>query len=90
MDIEAYEENWGFMLEPYDAWMPGEIALTYTQLLDAIDNALTGRDAYKKDRERLKRMTHKYTDAYSTQRVLNLARELLCIGEFAEQYDTYE
>ena len=76
-DLDAYAETKGIMMEPYDAWMPGEIALNYEQLRQAISNALFGEDKYKKDRERLKRITHKYTDAKSTERVLALAKELM-------------
>ena len=76
-DLKAYEENRGLMIEPYDAWMPGAIALTYGQLIAAIDNALFGDDMYKTDRERLRRITHKHMDGNSSLRVLALARELM-------------
>jgi len=76
-DLESYTESRGLLLEPYDAWMPGEIALDYNQFKRALKNALFGEDSYKTDRLRLKRITHKYTDGKSTERVLKLARELL-------------
>ena len=78
-DLDAYADNRGLMLDPYDAWMPGEIALDYEQLKNALTNALFGKDKYKKDRERLKQITHKYTDAKSSERVLTLAREMMGI-----------
>ena len=80
-DLEAYAETRGLMMEPYDAWMPGEIALDYEHLKIAISGALYGEDRYKKDRERLRRITHKYADAKSTERVLNVARELLGLND---------
>jgi CDP-glycerol glycerophosphotransferase (TagB/SpsB family) len=79
-DLDAYSETRGLMLEPYDAWMPGDIALDYKQFITALDTALFGEDRYKKDRERLKRITHKYDDAKSTERVLSLARKILGIA----------
>lgn len=79
LDLDEYAETRGFMTEPYDAWMPGEIALDYPQLTKAIDNALFCEDSYKDDRMRMKRIMHKYTDAKSSQRVLALAREILGI-----------
>lgn len=76
-DLEAYEESRGLVFEPYGAWMPGEIALDSEQLKTAIVNAVFGEDTYKKDRERFKRIAHKYEDANSVRRLLEVARELL-------------
>jgi CDP-glycerol glycerophosphotransferase (TagB/SpsB family) len=76
-DLEAYIETRGLLLEPYEAWMPGEIALTYEELTNAISKALFGADEYRKDRERLRRISHRYEDANSTERVLRLAQGLL-------------
>jgi CDP-glycerol glycerophosphotransferase (TagB/SpsB family) len=76
-DLDSYSNNKGLMFEPYDAWVPGDIALDYKQLTVAISKALFGEDVYRKDRERLRRITHKYADAKSAERVLMLARELL-------------
>ncbi|WP_434752903.1 CDP-glycerol glycerophosphotransferase family protein [Paenibacillus amylolyticus] len=77
LDLEDYSQTRGLMMEPYDAWMPGEIALEYSQFEQAVIDSLYGEDKFKKDRERLKRITHKYADGNSSQRVLALARELL-------------
>lgn len=77
LDLDQYSKTRGLMLEPYDAWMPGEIVLDYNQLQQAIIGSLYGEDKFKKDRERLKRITHKYADGNSSERVLTLARNLL-------------
>ncbi|MDF9850393.1 CDP-glycerol glycerophosphotransferase family protein [Paenibacillus sp. PastM-2] len=77
LDLEEYSSTRGLMMEPYDAWMPGEIALDYNQFQQAVSDSLFGEDKFKKDRERLKRITHKYADGNSSERVLALARELL-------------
>ncbi|MFD2331506.1 CDP-glycerol glycerophosphotransferase family protein [Cohnella sp. GCM10020058] len=80
LDLDEYSKTRGLMMEPYDAWMPGEITLAYNQFQKAIFDSLYGEDKFKQDRERLKRITHKYTDGNSSERVLALARELLGIG----------
>lgn len=79
LDLDEYSSTRGLMMEPYDAWMPGEIALDYSQFQQAVVDSLFGEDKFKKDRERLKRITHKYADGNSSERVLALARELLAI-----------
>ncbi|KUP25443.1 CDP-glycerol glycerophosphotransferase family protein [Paenibacillus sp. DMB5] len=79
LDLEEYSSTRGLMMEPYDAWMPGEIALDYHQFQQAVVDSLFGEDKFKKDRERLKRITHKYADGNSSERVLALARDLLAI-----------
>ena len=76
-DFDSYSETIGFNMEPYDAWMPGEIAIEYDQLVKAINNALLGEDVYKEERERFRRITHRYIDGNSTERVLTVAREIL-------------
>ncbi|MCW3795117.1 CDP-glycerol glycerophosphotransferase family protein [Paenibacillus sp. LS1] len=77
LDLEQYSKTRGLMMEPYDAWMPGEIALDYNQFQQAVIDSLYGDDKFKKDRARLKRITHKYADGNSSKRVLALARNLL-------------
>ncbi|MCF7757950.1 CDP-glycerol glycerophosphotransferase family protein [Paenibacillus xylanexedens] len=77
LDLDQYSKTRGLMMEPYDAWMPGEIALDYNQFQQAVIDSLYGEDRFKKDRERLKRITHKYADGNSSGRVLALARNLL-------------
>lgn len=77
LDIEAYIKRWGLMMEPYDAWMPGEIVIDFEPLKEAILNSLFNHDKYKIDREKLRKITHFYTDAKSTERVLTLARKIL-------------
>ncbi|MCR2806713.1 CDP-glycerol glycerophosphotransferase family protein [Paenibacillus soyae] len=77
LDLEDYRETRGLMMEPYDAWMPGEIAVEYKQFQQAVFASLYGEDRFVKDRERLRRITHTYADGNSSERVLALARELL-------------
>ena len=77
LDIESYRQHTGLMTEPYPEWMPGEITFTCRQLKKAISNALFGEDFYKKDRQRLRKITHKFSDANSTRRVLALAKEII-------------
>jgi CDP-glycerol glycerophosphotransferase (TagB/SpsB family) len=86
-DLEAYAKTRGLTMEPYEAWMPGEIALTYEELMKALDNALFGKDEYRRERERIKRITHQYIDGKSAERVLELARELMGIGNSEGVYN---
>ena len=81
LDLEEYAKTRVLLVEPYEAWMPGEVTVTYEQLIAAIDNVLYGNDTYNEDRNRLRKITHRYFDANSTGRVLNVARRLLNVGD---------
>jgi len=80
-DLETYEETRGIMMAPYDAWATGEVVLDYANLKNAIGDALWGEDKYERDREKIRKITHKYNDNKSTERVLKLAREILKTGK---------
>jgi len=76
-DVDEYSTKHGLMTEPFDAWAPGETVRDYKGLKAAISEALFGEDRYKGKREQMRRIMHKYNDAESTRRVLDLARDIL-------------
>jgi CDP-glycerol glycerophosphotransferase (TagB/SpsB family) len=76
-DLDEYTATRGLMTEPFDAWAPGETTRDYKGLKSAIYNALFDEDMYKDKREQMQRIMHKYNDAQSTKRVLELARSIL-------------
>jgi CDP-glycerol glycerophosphotransferase (TagB/SpsB family) len=76
-DVDEYYKKHGLMTEPFDAWAPGETVQNYEKLKNAIRNALFCEDKFKDKREQMRRIMHKYNDAESTRRVLDLARSII-------------
>ena len=76
-DVDEYSEKHGLMTEPFDAWAPGESVHEYSTLKTAILNTLFNEDTYKEKRNQMRQIMHKYNDAQSTRRVLDIARELM-------------
>lgn len=70
LDIEKYDEDFGFLFEPYDFWTPGEKVYNYDELKLSIKNILDGKDEYKDKRSEITSIFHKYKDGNSTERVL--------------------
>ena len=79
-DIDEYSTTRGLMTEPFDAWAAGETVQDYASLKNAIHKALFDDDKFKEKRDMMRRIMHKYDDAQSTKRVLDLAREILRSG----------
>jgi len=76
-DIEKYSTTRGLMTEPFDEWAPGENILDFKGLKTSILGALLGEDEHKEKRDRIRKIMHKYDDAQSTRRVLDLARKII-------------
>lgn len=77
VDFEEYKENRGFLLEPYDFWAPGPKCLGQEQLQKEILNCLNNLEYYKKERETIKNIVHKYQDNKSTKRVMDLIDKIM-------------
>lgn len=72
VDLKEYEENAGFLYDPYELWTPGDKVYNQKELQDKILSNLNNLSRYKSERDRIRRIFHKYTDSDSTERVWKL------------------
>jgi len=77
LDLEEYDKNRGFLLEPYDFWAPGPKCYTLEQLTEEIMKCLNNNNYYRKERETVCNIVHHYKDANSSERVWKLIDELM-------------
>ncbi len=77
VDLEDYRENRGLLLEPYEYWTPGPRCIEQEILQDEILKSLNNPDYYKKEREEMRKIFHKFKDGKSTERVIELIEEIL-------------
>lgn len=76
VDLESYEKNRGFNLEPYDFWAPGDKVYSQNELQKAIKENLL-YDNYKIQRNNIKKIVHRFTDNNSADRVWKTIDKLL-------------
>lgn len=77
LDLEDYEKNRGFLVEPYDFWAPGPKCYTLGELKEEIQKCLSESNYYEKEREIVCNIVHHYKDDNSSQRVWNLIDDLI-------------
>jgi CDP-ribitol ribitolphosphotransferase / teichoic acid ribitol-phosphate polymerase len=77
IDLEEYEKSRGFLYGPYDEWTPGPKVIEQYSLQEEILKSLSDINYYKKDRNRLKNIVHKYHNDNSSHRVLNLIDNIM-------------
>lgn len=77
VDLEEYRKIRGFLLEPYEFWTPGPKCFDQESLEREILKCLSDPGYYRKEREILRDIFHKYKDGKSSERVLELIREIL-------------
>lgn len=68
-DLEQYESERGFIVDPYEAWTPGPKALDQSALQEAITTSLTNPTWYAEERVTIKNMVHTYADHSASSRV---------------------
>jgi CDP-glycerol glycerophosphotransferase len=71
-DIEQYRSRRGLNLEPYERWAPGPFAHDVQSLVHHLTTFTNDRDEYAQQREEMLHNFHRYTDASSTDRLLDL------------------
>lgn len=71
-DIEQYRARRGLNLEPYERWAPGPFAHDVQSLVYHLTTFANGMDDYAPQREKMLHNFHRYTDASSTDRLLDL------------------
>lgn len=77
LDIEEYEENRGFLLEPLDFWAPGPKCKNFNELKVEIKKSLVDDEYYKEERKIIRDIVHRYKDANSGERVWKLIETLM-------------
>lgn len=77
LDIEKYKENRGFLLEPIDFWTPGPKCKNINELKLEINKSLEDANYYKREREIIRDIVHRYKDSYSSERVWRLLDKLM-------------
>ncbi|MCI5130770.1 MAG: hypothetical protein D3904_04445 [Candidatus Electrothrix sp. EH2] len=74
-DLATYEQERG-LAYPYEIITPGPKVFTQSDFLAAIKDALNGAPRYKKDREMVRRLFHKYNDGKSCERIVAAMKNL--------------
>jgi len=68
-NLDNYKKGLGFSVDDPLDYMPGEIIKNEKDLIKYIEKVLTGKDEYKEEREKIKKIYHKYEDNNSSSRV---------------------
>jgi hypothetical protein len=71
-DVQEYRQRRGFNLEPYESWIPGPLVRDINSLVTNLTDFRSGRDPYAANRVMMLQRFHRFTDADSTARLLNL------------------
>lgn len=71
--MNSYSQDRGFVFENPDEYMPGEKIITGMDLLEFAESVFSGKDRYKKERERLCRLFNKYSDGENCRRIIEKA-----------------
>ncbi|MCM2466079.1 CDP-glycerol glycerophosphotransferase family protein [Methanoculleus oceani] len=71
-DIEEYQKQRGFILEPFRDWAPGETSTNVDELIGALTNTLADPDRWESERIRLRGLLFKYIDNLASERVCRL------------------
>jgi CDP-glycerol glycerophosphotransferase (TagB/SpsB family) len=69
-DIGKFDEERGLLLSPYDTWMPGPKCHDQNELQEEIGRSLSDDNYYRKERNFLRDVFHRYQDGKSTDRVI--------------------
>ena len=75
-DLEEYREKRGFILDPLEEWIPGDVSISDNELVYALMDAIDRPEKWEEDRVRLRRLLFKHTDGKSSERVCDLVLRL--------------
>lgn len=76
-DLEAYRRTRGLLLEPYEWWAPGDLALSQEELEKSLLSALDQPDKHAERRETIRRIVHAHHDGNASARVWAMVDRLL-------------
>ncbi len=71
-DLEDYRRRRGFILEPYDFWMPGPKVKSFSEFLEEIEKSLKDPGYYLEERKTINDLVNHYKDDRSSERVYKL------------------
>lgn len=74
-DIEDYQKQRGFILEPFRDWAPGETSINVDELIGALTNTLADPDRWESERIRLRGLLFRYADDRACERVCELIEQ---------------
>lgn len=77
LDLESYNEQRGFLLEPYDFWTPGAKCYNQIELEKEMIENLYNTKKYINERQIIRSIVHKYTDNNSSNRCWDVIRKKL-------------
>lgn len=69
-DIEAYSHSRGFSMEPIEDYFMGPVATCSSELLQAIDQVLSGNDPEAAKRKHMRELSHTHHGNQATRRLL--------------------
>ena len=69
-DIEEYKHSRGFSMEPIEDYFMGPVATCSSELLQAIDQVLIGKDPEAAKRKHMRGLSHQDYDNHATRRLL--------------------
>lgn len=76
-DLEVYEKDRGFLLEPFDFWAPGAKCFDVESLKTEILNVLNNENYYQDERKTICSIMHRYKDNKSSERVWEFIDQVL-------------
>ena len=77
VDLDAYKATRGIMIESFDGWVPGPIALDQEALEVEITKSLNQKDYYREKRNNMSANHHRYQDGNSSARLWKFMDNLL-------------
>ncbi len=77
VDIDFYNKIRGFCIESYEDWTPGPKVLNQCKLQETISRCLIEKDYYKKEREMMRNLLHRYKDGLASQRLWGFIDSIL-------------
>lgn len=75
-DLEQYEIERGFILNPYEKWTPGPKVINLSDLIQEILHYQFDENYYKDMRKEIRDLTHHYQDSFSSSRVWSFISSL--------------
>lgn len=72
-DYEEYKDTRGFVLGNQIDYMPGRKIYNCEDLYEYIDDVINNRDPYKREREEMRNLFHRYKDGHNTERILKIS-----------------
>lgn len=70
-DYEEYEKSRGFSFPNPKEYMPGVHVYKFAELLSFIESISKNEDYFSKERAKIRKIIHTYTDGKSSERILN-------------------